>query len=130
MDDQTKPEKDSLVARLTKERDELRAFIEKSSDLQDMLDTQIEEANARTRAAESRLAELEQEAVKVVGFYADKESYRNRPIDEQRELLKGADPTISISGIGEAPRGTALSDIQMDRHGNRARAFLDKLRKP
>lgn len=57
-------------------------------------------------------------------FYASEESYRNRPIDEQRKLLDGGDPTIRISGVASAPPGTALSDIQMDRHGRRARAVL------
>lgn len=72
------------------------------------------------------LRALVEEMRAALAFYADPDSYRNRPLDEQRELLGGDDPTISVRGdfAANAPPGCALSDIQMDRRGHRARTAL------
>lgn len=74
-------------------------------------------------AAESLLAE----ARKALEFYANRDSYRNRPLEEQRALNGDRDPTIAITGVARAPAGCALSDIQEDRQGDRARAILSRL---
>lgn len=74
------------------------------------------------------LRALVEEMRAALAFYADPDSYRNRPLDEQRELLGGDDPTISVRGdfAANAPPGCALSDIQMDRRGHRARTALTR----
>lgn len=60
----------------------------------------------------------------ALAFYANRDNYRNRPIDEQRARNSGADPVVYKSRVGDAPAGCALSDIQMDNFGDRARAVL------
>lgn len=78
---------------------------------------------------EDRMAVLLGENARLreaLAFYADKDSYRNRSLDEQRQLT-GKDPTVAIrsgSYLVEAPPGRALSDIEMDEHGKRARVAL------
>lgn len=61
-------------------------------------------------------------------FYADLNAHENLPFDIARKRHGGRDPVVAFRGAGreiEAPRGCALSDVQLD-FGRRAREALEE----
>lgn len=65
--------------------------------------------------------------IETIKFYASPKSYKHLSLEVMREKLGGKDPSISMSTGGnfyKAPSGFALSEIQHDNNGDKARATL------